>query len=874
MAAGSSVCRLLHLLLPLLLLSCAIAESEKDILLAFKSSIQDPSSSISDWSLNFTDYCNWTGITCSSPPSVTSINLQNLNLSGDIAASICQLPSLSELNLANNHFSQSIPLHFSQCTSLLSLNLSGNALWGTLPEQIGHLPSLKDLDLSNNHIEGQIPPSLGMLKGLRVLKLGGNFFSGTLHSAVFGNMSELGFLDLSKNPYFTSKLPMEIGELGKLRVLLLQNSGLYGEIPESFSGLHTLEVLDLSQNNLSGSIPSGLGLGMTKLVSLDLSQNKLSGLFPSAICDGGALVELGLNENSLAGPVPESILNCTSLKRFQVQGNMFSGQFPSGLWSLPNISIVRAENNQFSGEFPELVGVLSQLEQVQIDNNYFSGRIPRTVGRIRTMYRFSASLNRFNGNLPENFCDSPVMSIINLSHNSLSGSIPEPRYCKKLVSLSLADNNFTGNIPTSLSQLPVLTYIDLSSNNLSGEIPPELQNLKLALFNVSYNQLSGSVPPYITTGFPASFLQGNPGLCGPGLPSTCNGLPEGREPKSNRLFIVVIVMSLTSGFVVLVVAYFMIRRMSQRESRSNLWKSVFFYPLGILEDDLMMALDDKSIIGKGPFGAVHVIQLPGGNFIAVKRLRSLGGLPSRRIKAEIKTLAKARHKNLSKLLGFCYSDGEILLIHEFGKKGSLGDALIRSEASFNWRVRWQIALGAAQGLAYLHKDYVPHLLHRNVKSNNILLDEYFEPKLAGYGLDRLIGEASYQACMSTELCSCCYVAPENSCCMKATEQMDVYSFGVVLLELITGRPAEQPDSRQSLDVVKWVRRKVNMTDGTLHVLDPRLLNSSQQEMLGTLDLALRCTSVMPEKRPTMADVVRSLQCLHDIVEPPRVSSGV
>ncbi|PKU60012.1 inactive leucine-rich repeat receptor-like protein kinase [Dendrobium catenatum] len=142
------------------------------------------------------------------------------------------------------------------------------------------------------------------------------------------------------------------------------------------------------------------------------------------------------------------------------------------------------------------------------------------------MYRFSASLNGLNGNLPENFCDSPVMSIINLSHNSFSGPIPEFRNCIKLVSLSLADNRFTGNIPSSLAQLAVLTYIDLSSNDLSGEIPPELQNLKLALFNVSYNQLSSSVPLYIITGLPASYLQGNPGLCGPSIISSGPSLPS------------------------------------------------------------------------------------------------------------------------------------------------------------------------------------------------------------------------------------------------------------------------------------------------------------------------------------------------------------
>lgn len=717
-----------------------------------------------------------------------------------------------------------------------------------------------------------MPLSLGLLEGLHVLNLGSNMFSGTVHPPIFRNLRNLVVLDLSRNPSLTSKLPTEIGKLGKLRMLLLQSSDFYGEIPESFQGLHELQLLDLSQNNLNGSIPKGLGLGMTKLVSVDLSRNILSGSFPSDICYGRALVELSLHENSFSGSVPESISSCYTLQRFQVQDNMFSGYFPSGLWSLSDIALIRAENNQFLGEIPDLLGVPSLLEQVQIDNNKFTGSIPHSLGRIHTMYRFSASLNGFNGNLPENFCDSPAMSIINLSHNSLTGSIPEFRNCIKLVSLSLADNSFTGNIPSSLAQLAVLTYIDLSSNDLSGEIPPELQNLKLALFNVSYNQLSGSVPLYIITGLPASYLQGNPGLCGPGLPNTCSVLPKSRKSKSTKLLIFVVAVTLTAVLMILAVIFFAIRHMSQRKWSSSAWKAVFFGSLGISEDEIVMALDDKNIIGRGPFGTVHVIQLRGGDFVAVKKLMSFGTVSSKRMKNEIKTLAKARHKNLTKLLGFCYSDSVVLLIHEYVKKGSLGDSLLRSELPLEWRVRLQIALGAAHGLAYLHNDYVPHLLHRNVKSNNIFLDEDFRPKLTSYGLDRVTGEASYQACLASELGSFCYIAPEHSCSKKATEQMDVYSFGVVLLELITGRLAEQPVSRESVDVVKWVRRKINVTNGPFQVIDPKVSNSSHKEMLGALDLALHCTSIMPEKRPGMAEVVRTLHCLQDVIEPPMISS--
>lgn len=102
---------------------------------------------------------------------------------------------------------------------------------------------------------------------------------------------------------------------------------------------------------------------------------------------------------------------------------------------------------------------------------------------------------------------------------------------------------------------------------------------------------------------------------------------------------------------------------------------------------------------------------------------------------------------------------------------------------------------------------------------------------------------------------------EYGYCKKATEELDIYSYGVVLMELVTGKQAEEAVSTESVDIVKWVRRRVNITDGVHQVLDPKISHSNQQEMIGALEIALRCTSVVPEKRPSMAEVVRALQSL-------------
>ncbi|KAM3320643.1 inactive leucine-rich repeat receptor-like protein kinase isoform X1 [Capsicum chacoense] len=856
-----SIC--LFLSLSLLLVSCAMEEA--DILLTFKDSINDPFNLLSNWS-NTTAECDWTGITCTAS-SISSINLISLNLSGEISPSICQLPKLAHLNLANNMFSQPIPLHLSQCASLETLNLSNNLIWGTIPEQISQFRSLKLMDLSRNHIQGRIPKGIESLKELQVLNLGSNLLSGDVPPVVLGKLTQLILVDLSQNPLMVSEIPGDIGKLKKLQKLFLQSSGFHGEIPPHvFEGLKSLVILDLSHNNITGTLPELVFSSLPNLVSFDVSQNKLSGPFPNGICEAAkGLVNLGLHTNLFNGSIPnDSIKQCMNLERFQVQDNLFSGNFPSWLWSLSQMKIIRAENNRFSGEIPDSISQAAQLEQVQIDNNSFTSKIPQGLGLIRSLYRFSASLNGLYGELPPNLCDSPVMSIINLSHNDLSGTVPELKNCKKIVSFSLAHNNFIGEIPKSLGALPVLTYLDLSHNNLTGQIPQELQNLKLALFNVSFNRLSGRVPASLISGLPASFLQGNPDLCGPGLSNSCS---EGKtSPKGINLSkLESVLISVTFVVVILIIAvgFHMTRQSRKQRSEMDGWRSVLFYPLRVTENDLMMEMSDKNARGNGGiFGRVYTVNLPNGELIAVKKLMNFGTQSSKSMKAEIKTLAKIRHKNITKILGFCHSNDAIFLIYEYLARGSLGDLIGKSDFQLPWSVRLRIAIGVAQGLAYLHKDYLPHLLHRNLKSTNILLDADHEPKITDFALDRIVGEAAFNSSLASDASSSCYLAPEYGYTKRASEQTDTYSFGVILLELITGRQAEMAEFGEgSLDVLKWVRRKINITNGALQVLDSKISSASQHEMLGALEIALRCTTVVPEKRPSMFQVVRILHSL-------------
>uniref|UniRef100_A0ACD5UB80 Uncharacterized protein n=1 Tax=Avena sativa TaxID=4498 RepID=A0ACD5UB80_AVESA len=839
----------LLLLSPLITTSYSASEAEAeqpvhDLLLTFKASLHDPSGALATWSTS-TPYCNWSHVTCTDAAADTpaassslsvSLHLQGLGLSGDINASaLCRVPGLAGLSLASNAFNQTVPLQLSRCASLVSLNLSSAFFWGPLPEQLAALSYLVSLDLSGNDIDGTVPPGLAALRGLQTLDLRGNRLSGVLHPALFKNLTSLHYLDLSGNQFLDSPLPPELGGMPSLRWLLLKGSGFTGAIPDTFLALDQLQALDLSMNSLTGPVPPGFGLRFQKLLSLDLSRNGLS------------------------GPFPDGVERCLMLQRFEVQGNAFTGELPASLWSLPDLQVIRAEDNRFSGRLPEFPAGASRLEQVQVDNNSFSGGVPRSIGLVRTMYRFSASLNELDGTLPDNLCDSPAMSIIDVSHNAISGLVPAFSSCRRLVSLRLSSNGFTGTIPASLGGLPVLTYIDLSSNGLTGAIPAELQNLKLALLNVSYNRLSGRVPAELVSGLPAVFLEGNPGLCGgPGLPNDC----ETPSTKHQGLALAATVTSFVTGAALLSAGAFAIYRRLQGKNSSP-WKLVLFHPIKITADELFAAFHEKNVIGRGAFGKVYLIALQDGQNVAVKRLFCSGKLTFREVKNEMKVLAKIRHKNIAKITGFCYSEGgEVSVIYEHFQRGSLQDVICAPpKFALGWNDRLKVALGLAQGLAYLHHGYTPRVLHRDLKSSNVLLANDFEPRVTGFGIHRAVGEKAYISSLHSDLNHKCYIAPEQNFTKNPTNLMDVYSFGVILLELVTGRPAEQPASKDCSDIVSWVRRRINLIDGASQILDPSISHTAQQEMQAVLELAVRCTSVKPDQRPPMYEVVQLLQAL-------------
>lgn len=243
----------------------------------------------------------------------------------------------------------------------------------------------------------------------------------------------------------------------------------------------------------------------------------------------------------------------------------------------------------------------------------------------------------------------------------------------------------------------------------------------------------------------------------------------------------------------------------------------------------------------------------------MKKLFGRGKQSDREFRAEIETVGNCHHPNLVQLLGYCRTKDGKLLVYEFFENGSLNHYMRRSkDVHLDWDTRLKIALGAAEGLAYLH-NRDPRIIHRDVKASNILLDKNFEAKVSDFGLARLIDPAKTH--VTTFIAGTkAYIAPEYQKSLRLTVKCDVYSYGIVLLELLTGK---DPSMGRNFDIIAWVKRRMGTSPDFFDVrmLDANDKDANKEAMTQVLYLALDCTKTLPHQRPTMDEVVEHLKGL-------------
>ncbi|XP_057972245.1 systemin receptor SR160 [Malania oleifera] len=830
--------------------------------------------------------------------TLVELDLSYNNFFGTVPDSLSSCSSLESINLSSNEFSGELPVDtVLKMTQLKKLVLSNNYFAGVLPDTLSVPTHLETLDVSSNNLSGLIPSGLcqSSRNSLKELYLQNNMFTGPI-PATLGNCSDLVSLDLSFN-YLTGTIPSSLGSLSNLRDLMIWLNQLQGEIPEDLMNLRMLESLILDFNELTGSIPSGLS-NCTNLNWISLSNNRLSGEIPPWIGRLSSLAILKLGNNSFQGQIPPELGDCQRLIWLDLNSNLLSGTIPPALFKQSgNIVAGLVAGKRFAyikndGSNKGCHGAGNLVE--------FAGIRQQQLPRIST--RSPCNFTRvYGGIIQPTFNNNGSMIFLDLSYNVLSGSIPKEGGTMYYVQvLNLGHNNLSGPIPQELGSLRSVNILDLSHNQLQGVIPGSLTSLTLLSdLDLSNNHLWGMIPESSQfESFPDYRYINNSGLCGYPLPrcggnSGMNSHSQHRKSRGQASLAGSVAMGLLfSLFCIFGLIFVAVEAKKRRRKKDSSaldiyidsnshsgtanggWKltgarealsinlATFEKPLRKLTfADLLEAthgFHNDSLIGSGGFGDVYKAQLKDGSIVAIKKLIHISGQGDREFTAEMETIGKIKHRNLVPLLGYCKVGEERLLVYEYMRFGSLEDILHdrkKAGIKLSWSARRKIAIGAARGLAFLHHNCIPHIIHRDMKSSNVLLDENLEARVSDFGMARLMSAMDTHLSVSTLAGTPGYVPPEYYQSFRCSTKGDVYSYGVVLLELLTGRQPTDSSDFGDNNLVGWVKQhtKLRISD----IFDSELTEdpSLEIELLQHLKVACACLDDRPWRRPTMIQVM-------------------
>ncbi|XP_071931046.1 receptor-like protein kinase 7 [Coffea arabica] len=829
--------------------------------------------------------------------SLTKLELLNLNhcgFSGSFPwSSLANLTSLGFLSLGDNDFDRSpFPLELLKLEKLYWIYLSNCSIEGQIPDGIGNLTLLENLELSYNNLVGSIPNGITRLSKLNQLELYTNGLTGKIPVG-FGNLTNLVKFDVSTN-YIEGDLS-ELRSLTQLASLQLFENQFSGEVPQEFGELKFLTEFSLYTNKLTGPLPEKIG-SWSEFLYIDVSGNFLTGPIPPDMCKGGKLSKLLMLQNGFTGGIPASYGNCLSLTRLRVSNNSLSGEVPSGIWGLPKVTIIDLNLNQFEGPVAPSIGDAKSLAELLLANNQFSGELPQRISEAASLVKIDITSNKLSEEIPATIGNLKKLSYLHLEFNSFSGVVPDSLgSCASLNDINLAHNSFSGNIPASLGSLPSLNFLNLSNNQFVGEIPLSFTSLPLNLLDLSNNRLVGHIPDSLSIdAFNGSF-DGNSGLCSESLRSFrfCSS-DSGMSGKIKTVIYCFIAIACVL-IVTLTCCLFLRFRHKNGEipvKRSDSWDMKLFYVLSFSEEQILKALKHENLVGKGGSGNVYKVVLHCGMQLAVKHIwnqdsvsrnscrstaailaKGKGKGRSKEYDAEVATLSSARHVNVVKLYCSITTEDSNLLVYEYLPNGSLWDRLHTGQRiKMDWMARYEIALGAAKGLEYLHHGCDRPIIHRDVKSSNILLDADLKPKIADFGLAKILQANEPNARESTHVIAGTpgYIAPEYAYACSVNEKSDVYSFGVVLMELVTGKKPVEPEFGDNKDIVSWIYSKLRSEHRTIELVDKSISEALREDAVKVLKIAIHCTSRTPVLRPSMKMVVQMLEN----AEPCKLSSIV
>ncbi|XP_078160318.1 leucine-rich repeat protein kinase family protein isoform X2 [Carex rostrata] len=847
----------------------------------------------------------WEGISCTNS-RVTVIKLSTMGIKGSLSGDIGQLSELQSLDLSyNKDLGGPLTPNIGDLKNLTTLILVGCSFSGTVPDTIGRLSKLSYLALNSNQFSGKIPPSLGKLSNLYWLDLADNKLTGTIPIST-GTQPGLDLLVNTKHFHFNkNQLSGKISEAlfspqMSLIHVLFDGNQLTGTIPASLGFVQTLEVLRLDRNSLTGSVPSNLN-NLTKVNELNLANNELSGPLPD-LYGMNQLNYVDLSNNSFdPSESPAWFSELQSLTALIIQSAGLKGEVPPALFSIPPLQQVILDDNAFNGTLDIGKGVSQELNIVSLKNN--------NINSVDIVSDYNGSIvlsgnplcNKLTSTLKSLYCNlnqKPAQPYLTSLAKCYSNTCPNDQ--------SLSPQSCTCAYPYQgilFFRAPFFRDITNSSLFQSLEmslwtklgLTPGSVYLQDPFFNSdSYLQVQLKLFPsggmffnrteVLRLGFDFSNQTYKPPHeFGPyyfiASPYPFNG-SSGSSSKNTSLIIGISVGCALLVIALIGAAFYGVKQKQKAQKAMELsrpfasWsraedsggapqlKGARWFSFDELKK-ITSNFSQSNEIGSGGYGKVYRGMLPTGQLIAIKRAQHGSMQGGHEFKTEIELLSRVHHKNLVGLVGFCFEQGEQMLVYEFIPNGTLRDSLSgKSGVHLDWRRRLRIALGSARGLAYLHELADPPIIHRDVKSTNILLDENLSAKVSDFGLSKLVSD-SEKGHISTQVKGTLgYLDPEYYMTQQLTEKSDVYSFGVVMLELIIAKPPLE----KGRYIVREAKDALDMKDeqycGLRGMIDQKILSTNNLVAFTKfVHLAIRCVEEMAADRLTMSEVVKEIESM-------------
>ncbi|XP_065624431.1 probable LRR receptor-like serine/threonine-protein kinase At1g56130 isoform X1 [Quercus suber] len=804
--------------------------------------------------------------------------------SGTIPKELGDLKELNMLSLASNNFSGTLPPELGNLVKLEQIYVDSSGLGGEIPSTFSNLQNMRIMRVSDSPFTGRIPDFIGNWTKLTALRIQGNSFEGPIPSS-FSNLTSLQSLRISDIYNVSSSLDFIIN-LTSLTNLVLRNALITGNIPSDIGEYKMLQILDLSFNNLTGEIPSGL-FSISSLQFLFLGNNSLSGTLPSLKSEG--LLNVDFSYNQLSGGFPSWVTASSNLQLNLVANNFVFDK--SNISVMPGLNCLQRNfpcnrNSPLYANFsikcggPEMPaeGIVYDAENsssfgaawyyVTNTEKWAVSNVGLFAERTDQSYVQHTESQVIATNIPELYQTSR-MSPESLRYYGLG--LDNGLYN---VSLFFAETGFdyrSSQTWKSQGRRVFDIYIQGSLELKDFDISKEAGGVERALpkifrANVSENYLEIHL-----------FWAGKGTCCVPiqgyygplisaihvvsDFVSNVTGIPLSNRGKKSRLGLIVgIAVPVGVVSLIFIFAVFYMKRKPQHNNEDELL-GIVLRPSTFSYAELRSATEDfnpSKKLGEGGFGPVFKGTLSDGRIVAVKQLSVASHQGKRQFVTEISTISAVQHCNLVKLYGCCIEGERRLLVYEYLENGSLDQALFgKSKLRLDWPTRFSVCLGTARGLAYLHEESRPRIVHRDVKASNILIDGKLCPKISDFGLAKLYDDTKTH--ISTRVAGTIgYLAPEYAMRGHLTDKADVFGFGVVALEILSGRP----NSDNSLDTEKiyllewaWTLHENNQS---LRLVDPKLSEFDENEAARVMAVSLMCTQASPNMRPPMSRVVAML----------------